>query len=159
MLSIGIWQQPYRVIPTLLCSDFGALGHMWSHNDVIMLWLRITATSNCFPHPCQTHTKCLSMLTCCPWAYSSSLMHLYPPYFTQILGLWVTCGDRNDVIMSWLRLTATSNFFSHQYQTYTKCLSTLICCPLAYGSSHTQLYPPYFAQIWGLWVTCGFIMM
>ncbi len=40
-----------RVIPTLLGSDFGVLDHMWSQNDVIMSWLRLTATSNCFPYP------------------------------------------------------------------------------------------------------------
>ncbi len=51
MLSIGIWYQPYTVIPTLLGSDFGVLGHLWSQNNVIMSWLRLTATSNCFPHP------------------------------------------------------------------------------------------------------------
>ncbi len=51
MLSIGIKYQPYTVIPTLLGSDFGALGHMWSQNDVIMSCLRLTATSNCFLHP------------------------------------------------------------------------------------------------------------
>ena len=28
MLSIGIWKQPYTVIPTQLGSDFGALGHL-----------------------------------------------------------------------------------------------------------------------------------
>jgi hypothetical protein len=27
MLSIGKWLQPYTVIPTLLGSDFGVLGH------------------------------------------------------------------------------------------------------------------------------------
>jgi hypothetical protein len=51
MLSMGIYYQPYTVIPTLLGSDFGALGHLRSQNDVIMSWLRLTATSNCFPHP------------------------------------------------------------------------------------------------------------
>jgi hypothetical protein len=50
MLFMGIQYQSYTVIPTLLCSDFGALGHMWSQNDVIMSWLRLTANSNCFPH-------------------------------------------------------------------------------------------------------------
>ncbi len=29
----------------------GNLGHLCSHNDVITSWLRLTATSNCFPHP------------------------------------------------------------------------------------------------------------
>jgi hypothetical protein len=41
---------------------------------------------------------CLSTLICCPWAYSIILTQLYPPYFAQILGLWVTCG----VKMMWL---------------------------------------------------------
>ncbi len=51
MLSIGIKYQPDTVIPTQLCSDFGVLGHMWSQNDAIVSWLRLTAISNCFPHP------------------------------------------------------------------------------------------------------------
>jgi hypothetical protein len=38
MLSIGIWQQPYSVIPTHLGGD---LGHLWSQNDVIRSWLRL----------------------------------------------------------------------------------------------------------------------
>ncbi len=36
MLSMGIKYQPYTVIPTLLGSDFGVLGHLWSQNNVIM---------------------------------------------------------------------------------------------------------------------------
>jgi hypothetical protein len=52
MLSMGMQYQPYTVISTLLLgSDFGVLGHLLSQNDVIMLWLRLTVTSNCFPHP------------------------------------------------------------------------------------------------------------
>ena len=55
MLSISIWQQPYTVIPTLICSDFGVLGHLLSWNDVIIMsWLRLTAASNCFLHQYQT---------------------------------------------------------------------------------------------------------
>ncbi len=51
MLSKGIQLQPYTVIPTLLGSDFGVLGHTLNLNDAITLWLRLTTTSNCFPHP------------------------------------------------------------------------------------------------------------
>jgi hypothetical protein len=51
MLSMGIQYHPYTVIPTLHGSDFGALGNLWSQNDVIMSSLRLTVTSNCFPHP------------------------------------------------------------------------------------------------------------
>jgi hypothetical protein len=61
--------------------------------------------------------------------------------------------------MSWLRLIATSNCIPHPYWTWTKFLSTLICCPLAYDSSLTQIYPPYLAQILGFWVTCGVKVM
>ncbi len=83
---------PYTDIPTLLGSDFGALGCLWSQNDVIMLWLRLTATSNCFPHPYWTYTKWFSTLICYPWANSITLTQLYPPSLVQILGLWVACG-------------------------------------------------------------------
>jgi hypothetical protein len=43
-LSISIQQQPYTGLPTPLVSDFGALGHLWSQNDVITSWLRLPAT-------------------------------------------------------------------------------------------------------------------
>ncbi len=92
MLSMGIQYHPYTVIPTLLGSDFGLCGHLWSQNDVIMSWLRLTATSNCFQHPYWTYTKYLSTLICCPLAYGSSLTQFYPSYLAQILGFWVTCG-------------------------------------------------------------------
>ncbi len=58
MLSTCMQYQPYTVIPTLLLgSDFGVLGHLWRQNDVIMSRLRLTVTSNCFPHPYWTYTK------------------------------------------------------------------------------------------------------
>jgi hypothetical protein len=34
--TMGIQYQPYTVIPTLIGSDFGILGHLWSQNDAIM---------------------------------------------------------------------------------------------------------------------------
>jgi hypothetical protein len=54
MLSINIQQQPSLTLTqfthSLIGSDFGVRGHLWSQNDVIMSWMRLTATSNCFPH-------------------------------------------------------------------------------------------------------------
>ncbi len=96
MLSmIGIQQQPYTVILILLGSDLGVLGHLWRLNDVIMSWLRLTAISNCFPHPYHMYTTCLSTLICCQLAYISSLTQFYPHYLAQILRfLWVTCGGK-----------------------------------------------------------------
>ncbi len=61
---------------TVLGSAFGVLGNLWSQHDVIRSWLRLTATSNYFPHPFQKFTKCLNILICCPQAYSSSLAKL-----------------------------------------------------------------------------------
>jgi hypothetical protein len=66
MLSIGIWEQLYTVIPTLFGSDFGVLSYLWSQHDVIMSWLMLTATLKSFPHPCMTYKKCLGTLICCP---------------------------------------------------------------------------------------------
>jgi hypothetical protein len=44
MLSIGIQQQPsYTVIPILVGSDFGVLGHLWSQNDVKKSWSGVLA--------------------------------------------------------------------------------------------------------------------
>ncbi len=72
MLSIGTQYHPYTVLPTVIGSAFGFLGHLWlwSQNDVMMSCLRLTATSNCFPHPSLTSTKCLSTLICCPYELS-----------------------------------------------------------------------------------------
>ncbi len=221
MLSVGIFQQPYTVIPTILVSDYGLLGHLWSQNDVIMSWLRLTATSNCSPHPYKTHTKCLGAMICCSWVYGGSRTHYTHPTWLRFwgskslvgkndvilswsiltatsncflhpyqthrmdfehidmlsIGIWQQpytviptllgsdfgvlghLWSRNDVIMSSLRLMATSNCFWHLYLTCTKCLSTLTGCPQAYFSTLTQLYPPYLAQILGLQVTCGVKMM
>ncbi len=51
MLSIGIHQQPYTVIPTLLLgSDFGVLCLLWSQNDVIISRLRLTAPPQAASH-------------------------------------------------------------------------------------------------------------
>ncbi len=44
MLSIDIQQQPfYTVIPILVGSDFGVLGHLWSLNDVNPSWSGVFA--------------------------------------------------------------------------------------------------------------------
>ncbi len=87
MLSIGIQQKPYTVIPTLIGSEFGVLGHLWSQNDIVKSWSMLTATSNCFRFPSsQTHTQCLSTLVCCPQAYGSRLTQLYPRTWLRLWG-------------------------------------------------------------------------
>ena len=130
MLSVGIRKQPYTVIPTLLGSNFGFRGHMWSQNDVITSWLRLIATSNCFLHPYLTYTNCLSTLICCLLAYGTIFTQLYT-LLAQIstgsdFGVLGCIWSQNIVIMSWLRLIATSNCFLHPTNTYAKCFSISI---------------------------------
>ncbi len=48
---MGMWQYPQIVTPTLFGSDFGVLDHLWSQNNVITSWLKLTTNSNCFLHP------------------------------------------------------------------------------------------------------------
>ncbi len=40
----GIWLHPYSVTPAGLAPDLGTKGHLWSENDAIMTWLRLTST-------------------------------------------------------------------------------------------------------------------
>ena len=81
-------------------------------SNVITSWLRLRATSNCFPHPHWTYTKCLSALICCSLAYSTSQMQLYQPYLNKILGFWVTCGVK---LMS---LQTASHIHISQYKAF-----------------------------------------
>ena len=78
-------------------------------------------------------------------------MHSYIPilYLAPVLGVLGHLQSQNDVITSRLRLTATPNCFPHPYKTYTKCLSTLICCPSAYNNSLTQFYSFTWLRCWG----------
>jgi hypothetical protein len=87
MLSIDVWLKPYTVITTQLGSDFGVLGHLSSQNDIITSWLRLTATSDCFPHPYETYTKCLAHQYAVHWHMVTSL-HSY--YHTTWLRFWGT---------------------------------------------------------------------
>ena len=104
MLSINIQQQPSLTLThfthCLIGSDFGVRGHLWSQNDVIMSWMRLTATSNCFPHVYLTYRKCLSTLICCPFADSSRLTQLYPPLLGSDFEVRGRLWSQNDVIMS-----------------------------------------------------------
>ncbi len=91
--------------------------HLWSQNDVITSWARLTATSNCFPHHIQ-HIQS-------NWAHWYAIHgHTVSALHGYTHPTWLTCWgsgslvESNDVIMSWLRLTATSNCFLYPYKIY-----------------------------------------
>jgi hypothetical protein len=108
-----------------------------SLSDAVMSWLRLQTHLESTPHPCHMYTKCFSTLIRCGWAYGCTLT-LYPSYLAHILWCCVTCG----VNMMWLchdwgwQPPQTDSHIRNN----TKCLSTLICYPLAYSSSLTQYY-------------------
>ncbi len=89
------------------------------------------------------------------WGKGKQPQTLIPTLLLSDFGVLNHMWSQNYVITSWFRLTANSNCFLHPHHTYTKCLSILICCPWAYGSSLKQLYPPYLAHTLWFWVTCG----
>ncbi len=49
-----VWVQHYIIIPAMLAPDFEILGHLWSVNDAIAWWSRLTCTSD-RPHPYGHH--------------------------------------------------------------------------------------------------------
>ena len=56
-----------------------------------MSWLRLTATSNCFPHPYYTYKVFENIDICCPLAYSNSLTQIpttLGSYFAVLGHLW-----------------------------------------------------------------------
>ncbi len=102
------------------------------------------------------------------WHIQSVWAHWYAVYGHKVVAIhsythtiWLGfgvlghLGSQNDVIISWLRLIATSNWSPTFILDIYKSLNTLICCPWAYGSSLKQLYPHYLAQNLGFWLTCG----
>jgi hypothetical protein len=92
-----------------LGGEFWKIGVGRSLSDAVMSWLRLQTHLESTPHPCHMYTKCFSTLIRCEWAYGCTLTLLpilLGSYFEVLLcHLW----SQHDVIMSWLRLTATSN--------------------------------------------------
>ncbi len=133
MLSMGIWQLPLTVIPTLLGSYFRVLGYLWSQK-----WCHFVMVE------ADSHLKLLpASISYAVHVHMAVASNSYTP--TTWVRFWGfgSLVESKWCVMSWLRLTATSNCFLHP------CLSTLICCLGAYGSSLKQLYPHYLGQIWG----------
>ena len=73
----GIWVHSHTNTQAKLVLDFGLLGHLWSENDAITSWLRLTSTSDCFPHPFKTYNMCLRFCFAVSRAYECTLILLY----------------------------------------------------------------------------------
>jgi len=141
------------------------MGHLWGQNDVIMSWLRLTATSNCFLHPYCTYTKYLSILICWPVAYGSSLIiQLYILYyFAQNGGLWVTCevkmmslchgwGWQPPQSASCIHIRHIHRVWAHWYAVHWHTAGASLY-------SYTYTHFTSWLRFLGFWVTCGVKMM
>jgi hypothetical protein len=101
----------------------------------------------------------------CVWAHLFAVhwhmvaaLSSYPPYLAQILGFWVTCGVNMMSLhhsWGWQPPHTASNIHIRHIQ------SVWVHCYAVHGRTVSALhrYPPYLAQILGLWVTCGVKMM
>jgi len=92
---IEIQQQPSltQFTHSLIGSDFGVRGHLWSQNDVIMSWMRLTATSNCSQHIYFIHIENVWAHWYAVHLHTVADLHSYThPYLAQILRYVVTCG-------------------------------------------------------------------
>ncbi len=113
--AIGIWSQGHMDAPLYHYTSkvgprFWNLGHLWSENDAITSWLRLTSTSDCFPHPYTTYKMCLRYYFAVSRAYGCTFILLYSklaPDFKCLGHLW----SGNDAITWWLRLICTSDCF------------------------------------------------
>ena len=145
-LSMRIKQQPYTVTPPHYLAQI--LG-FWVISRVKMMYffmveadihLKLFPTSILDIYKVFEHIDMLSMGI--QWQPYTVTPTVYLHYLAQMYEYWLGhMWSQNDVIASSLRLTATSNCDPLPNQTYTKCLSTLICCPLGYISSLTQFHP------------------
>ncbi len=108
---IGIWVHPYFIPPAKLALDFGIQSHLWSGIDAIVWWLRLTSSSDYFPHQYWTCTSCLRYCYAGSQAYGSTFT--IPP--ARLAGFFCHLWRGNNSITSWLRLTSTSDCFPHQY--------------------------------------------
>jgi hypothetical protein len=145
-LWMGIWQHIHTVTTTDVSPDLGELAEII--DDVNLKTIPLHYCWGCRTFQTASHIHEIHHIThiqrgwahwyAVHWRTAEALLHSVPTLLGsdfEVLGhLW------------WCEyVMVEADRFPHPYQTYTKCVSTLIsliCCPLAYSSSHlTQLYP------------------
>jgi hypothetical protein len=87
----GIWMHMYTIPPAMFAPDLGVQGCYIGVNDVITSYLRQISTSNHFPPPHLTYTKCLSYWYAVSRAYGCTLIPFHWPCWPQIWEFSVAC--------------------------------------------------------------------
>jgi hypothetical protein len=104
------------------------------------------------------HCQCVWAIGILPRGHMDAPLYCYTskvgPRFWNLCHLW----SENVAITSWLRLTSTSDCFSHPYKTYKMCLKYCVAVSRANGCTLTLLYLS-LPQILNFWITCGVEMM
>ncbi len=145
----GIWMHPYIITSAKLAWKFWCLDHLWSENDAITWWLRLTP-----PPQIASHIHIRHILS--GWHIGA---HLYcytrmAPYFELLHHLW----SGNNYIMVeadiHLRLLPTSTL------DISKVVEPLFCCLKGlwvhrYTITQVKLGPRFLE----FWVTCVVEMM
>jgi hypothetical protein len=91
-----------------LGGEFWKIGVGRSLSDAVMLWLRLQTHLESTPHPCHMYKvfQHLDMLWMGIWVHPYTVTHPTWLIIVVLCHLW----SQHDVIMSWLRLTATSRY-------------------------------------------------
>ncbi len=77
ILSQGHMGAPFYPYTSKVGPRFWNFGHLWTENDANTSWLRLTSTSDCFPHPYKTYKMCLRYCFAVSRAYGYTLILLY----------------------------------------------------------------------------------
>jgi hypothetical protein len=147
----GIWMQHYIIIPATLAPYFEILGHLWSVNDTITWWLRLTSNSD-IPHPYNTCTMCLRYWHAVSRAYRCTLesyrsIGQVDPRFWSFGSLveWKWCNYIMVKTHIHLRLLSASIL-----DTY-KMFDLLVCCLTGIWDHYTGQFGLRFRIFCHLW--------
>ncbi len=149
MLSMGIWDQPYTVVPTHLAQIWG----LWVTCGVKMLSVRPDWDWQLPQTASLVHIRCVQSV----WAHWYAVHgHTVAALNSHTHTSWFFWSHVESKWYHYIMVEADGHLklLPSSILDIYKCLSKLICCPWAYSSSLTQSYPHnYLAQILGFWVT------
>ncbi len=145
--------QHYIIIPATLTPDFGILGHLWSVNDTIAWWLRLSSNSD-RPHPYKTWTMSLMYWHAVSRAYRCTHIPLHRPSHPQSLAFW----DTSRIEMMQLHLGWGSNppqTASHIHTRHIQSVWAIGMLSHWHMGSPLYRYTGQFGLRISIFVTCG----
>ena len=147
---MGIWLHNHTITSTDVSKDSGQLAEILGDVSVQTMPLHYSYSWGCRTFQTASHIHilhkcCLRTFICCGWAYSCTLTPLPPQMFQRLVTMfcwkprWCKCVNHGTIMVETVELT---NCIPYPYPTYSRCLSTFICCGLAYTYGCTSTPPP-----------------